>query len=352
MQERFYLDETVRLLRQLPGVAVAAESEGTVTAVPQAEASTVEVRFRTAGGAVQAVVPCDAIEPVISQAGLDRTAVFWGLEMEPEQLMEAALHSVLDSGLTLRAGLNVARLHYDPRERWWKWGERMTDASGARVAAAGHTWDGSIVALSGPERFHLEFRPHGPGQSAVLLHEQDAAYTEQARKTEASMGLARVLTSLYSDIAAEFCAFPVADPWLMDEDWRSLLLPPYYPDFFLLPETTCPAEVPGSFHAARLTHDRIMLTALPILFDPAAPPVEREARDLQLDRLRKCNALGEKYYSQLYETRVSPAGLYSSAKDAFLDAISTARELGLSSEEQALEKRLENIKGVFRSQFS
>jgi hypothetical protein len=330
-------------------------SEGTVVSVVpgvSAEPPIVRVRFHTKNGLLEATVPGDALEFAISRVALDRTAVLWGLESEPEHLIEAALHSVMDCGFTMRSGLNTVRLHYDRDDRWWKWGDRMVDASGAHVAATAHTWDGCVVALSGPERFHLEFRLRGRGEAVVLLHEADAAYAEQVRHSGPAMSLARVLTGLYSDVAAEYCAFPVADPWLMDEDWRSLLRAPFYPDFFLLPAANCPADVPDTFRAARLTHDRIMLTALPVNFDPAGPPLERQERDLQMDRLRKCKALGEKYYDQMYETRFGTSGLYSNAKDAFYDAIATANGLGLAEEARALEERLANIKGVFRSQFS
>ncbi len=44
--------------------------------------------------------------------------------------------------------------------------------------------------------------------------------------------------------------------------------------------------------------------------------------------LRKCKALGEKYYDPMYETRLGATGLYSSVKDAFIDAIAAAHELG------------------------
>jgi hypothetical protein len=71
-----------------------------------------------------------------------------------------------------------------------------------------------------------------------------------------------------------------------------------------------------------------------------------------MDHLRKCKALGEKYYDQMYETRFGTSGLYADAKDAFHDAIAAANELGLKEEAAALEKRLDNIRGVFRSQFS
>jgi hypothetical protein len=71
-----------------------------------------------------------------------------------------------------------------------------------------------------------------------------------------------------------------------------------------------------------------------------------------MDRLRKLRALGEKYYDQMYETRLSPTGLYSSTKEAFYDAISAANELGMKEEVAELSKRLDHIKAVFRSQFS
>jgi hypothetical protein len=54
----------------------------------------------------------------------------------------------------------------------------------------------------------------------------------------------------------------------------------------------------------------------------------------------------------MYETRFGTSGLYADAKDAFRDAIAAANELGLKEEAAELEKRLDNIRGVFRSQFS
>ncbi|MBZ5533560.1 MAG: hypothetical protein LAO20_19190 [Acidobacteriia bacterium] len=350
-----YPEETVRLLRELPGVTLPKDAEGAVVSVTrnqQGELVSADVRFHSPAGTQVVTVPCDALQPVISRASQDRTAVLWGLEIEPEKLIESALHSIMDRGFTMREGVNIARLHYDLQERWWKWGERLADPSGAHLAASGHTWDGCVAALSGDERFHLEFRLRGRGEAVVLLHEHDEAYARQARRTEPAMRLARVLGSLCSDIAAEFCVFPVADPWLMDEDWKSLLRAPFYQDFMLLPEASSPAELPEEFRVARLTSNRLMLTALPVKFDPADPPMERTDRDLKLARLRKCQALGEKYYDQMYETRFGTTGLYSSAKEAFYDAISTANELGLANEARTLEARLANIKGVFRSQFS
>ena len=95
-----------------------------------------------------------------------------------------------------------------------------------------------------------------------------------------------------------------------------------------------------------------MATVLPVKFAPdeAAPEVGERAHKLNV--LRKSKALGEKYYDQMYETRFGATGLYSNAKDAFIDAISAANQLGLKEEARALEGRLEHVKAVYRSQFS
>jgi len=56
----------------------------------------------------------------------------------------------------------------------------------------------------------------------------------------------------------------------------------------------------------------------------------------------------------LYDARPGPAmtGLYSNAKEFFIDAIALARQLGLAEEAARLERRLAHIKAVFRAQFS
>ena len=79
---------------------------------------------------------------------------------------------------------------------------------------------------------------------------------------------------------------------------------------------------------------------------PAAsnPPSPRQ----QVANLER---LGEDAYTRMYDTR-SPTGEYSDAKDYFSSAIQLANELGLKDEAARLEKRLEHIKSVFRSQFS
>jgi hypothetical protein len=351
----FYAGETVRLLRELPASSLPQYAEGTVVNVlpnDGSEPNAAEVQFYRNSGALTVTVPLDGVEPVVARSMLDRTAVFWTLDGPPNKLIEAAMHSVLDGGFLMRDGLNVARLYYDREERWWKWGEKMADPTGALVAASAPAWDGCVAAFSGPQRFHLEFRLQGRGEAVLLLHEREAAYVEQGGTTEPAMTLARVLMNLFEAAGARYCAFPVADPWLFDEDWKSLLRAPLYPDFFLLPEAEPPQDVPGAFRAVRLTEKRVMWTALPVKASPSDPPVRRSEQDLKLDRLRRTKALGEKYYDQMYESSRNATGLYSNAKEAFYDAINVANELGMKEEAEALSKRLDHIKAVFRSQFS
>ncbi len=69
------------------------------------------------------------------------------------------------------------------------------------------------------------------------------------------------------------------------------------------------------------------------------------------ERLRQLEALAEKYYDEMYETR-SPSGAYSDAKECLYDAINLARQIGREEDAVRLEKRLEHIKSVFRSQMS
>ena len=69
------------------------------------------------------------------------------------------------------------------------------------------------------------------------------------------------------------------------------------------------------------------------------------------ERLAHLEALAEKAYDEMYETR-SPSGSYSDAKEYLYDAISLARRIGREDEAIRLEKRLDHIKAVFRSQMS
>jgi hypothetical protein len=82
-----------------------------------------------------------------------------------------------------------------------------------------------------------------------------------------------------------------------------------------------------------------------------ADETEREAQLRQLEHLR---AMGEKAYDDMYEAHSSSGATacYSDAKECFYDAIGLAERLGLTDEAEALRKRLEHIKAVFRSQFT
>jgi hypothetical protein len=349
-----YSGETVRLLRELPESALPQYKEGTIAAVPpptDGESRTVEVRFYRNGEAFTVSLPFADVELVIEQSLLFRTAVFWALQKPHDKLVELAINSLLDSGFLMRDGLNVARLYYDRNDRWWKWGEKMIDPTGALVVTSAPAWDGCVVAFSGRQRFHLEFRLRGRGDPVIFLHEREAAYADQVNATEPAMALARVLMNLSKAIGARYCAFPVADPWLEDEDWKSLLRPPLYSDFVMLPETELPEEIPG-FRAIRLRENRAVLTVLPMKASPDETPVHRSDEELNRNRLRKLVVLGEKYYDQMYESRRGANGCYSNAKDAFYDAIGLANELGMKEEAEALSKRLNHIKAVFRSQFT
>jgi hypothetical protein len=350
-----YSGETVRLLRELPEHALPQYAEGKVAGVPpyqEGELRTVEVRFYKGATPLTVSVPFDDVELVIEQSLLFRTAVFWGLDEPPAKLIEGAINSMLDSGFLMRDGLNLVRLHYDRDERWWKWGEKMMDPTGALAVTSAPAWDGCMIAFSGRQRFHLEFRLRGRREAVILLHEREAAYTEQSVATESAMSLARVLMNLSAAAGARYCAFPVADPWIWDEDWRSLLVSPLYPDFFMLPENGLPEEGRDSFRMIRLTENRAVWTTLPIKGSPTETAFHRSDAELNLDRLRQLKALGEKYYDQMYESGRGATGCYSSAKDAYYSAIGLATELGMKEEAEALSKRLDHIKAVFRSQFT
>ncbi len=322
-----------------------------VTPAGEGETRTVEVRFYRDGQPVTVSLPFDDVELVIDRSLLFRTAVFWVLQEPRDKLIELAINSLLDSGFLMRDGLNVARLSYDRDDRWWKWGEKMMDPTGALVVTSASAWDGCVVAFSGRQRFHLEFRLRGRGDPVIFLHERDAAYADQTKATEPAMALARVLMNLSKAIGARYCAFPVADPWLEDESWRSLLHPPLYSDFVMLPETELREEIPG-FRTIILRENRAVLTVLPMKGSPDETPVHRSDEELNRNRLRQIIVLGEKYYDQMYESGRGANSCYSNAKDAFYDAIGLANELGMKEEAEALSKRLAHIKAVFRSQFT
>lgn len=351
----FYPDDKVRLLQDLEEEGLKKGQECQVVSAKTDGAGNselIEVKFYAGGSSRQIWLPAGHVFSVLSKSSEQRTAVFWSLEKDKEKLIGDCLNAMMDRGWEMMSGLNSVALHYDRSERWWKWGDPVSDPAGAHIAAAGAQYDGCIAAFSGRERFHLEFRLGGRTGAHVLLHEHDDAYWDQAGSTAAATRLAGLLIELYAAADAKYCAFPVADPWLYDEDWNSLFRHPYYPDFFLLPEPMELSNLPSEFRKGVLTSGRAILTTLPMKFHPDEELPKPGERDRQLSSMRKCASLGEKYYDQLYETRLNKTGLYSSMKDALIDAISTARQLGFTEYAASLDKRLDHCKSVFRSQFT
>ena len=72
-----------------------------------------------------------------------------------------------------------------------------------------------------------------------------------------------------------------------------------------------------------------------------------------LERLRFFEAEAEEAYGRMYDARAGSdlAARYSDTKEAFHEAIAVARRLGLTRETRRLEKRLAEIKTIYRSQF-
>jgi hypothetical protein len=72
-----------------------------------------------------------------------------------------------------------------------------------------------------------------------------------------------------------------------------------------------------------------------------------------LERLRFFEAEAEEAYVRMYDARTGSdlAARYSDTKEAFHEAIAVARRLGLTRETKRLEKRLAEIKTIYRSQF-
>jgi hypothetical protein len=85
------------------------------------------------------------------------------------------------------------------------------------------------------------------------------------------------------------------------------------------------------------------------------PEMSPEQREGKLCSLREHKSAGERAYDDMYEKAHSSSDatmFYSEAKESFYSAIGLARELGLEQEVDEIEKRLANIKAVFRSQFT
>jgi hypothetical protein len=80
---------------------------------------------------------------------------------------------------------------------------------------------------------------------------------------------------------------------------------------------------------------------------------KEKERSTKLADLTHCRERGEKAYDDMYEAQSFREAnvCYSDAKEFFYEAIRLAEELGLVDEVGSLRKRLEHIKGVFRSQF-
>jgi hypothetical protein len=73
--------------------------------------------------------------------------------------------------------------------------------------------------------------------------------------------------------------------------------------------------------------------------------------DEDLRRMAELEALAEKAYDEMYETRF-PAGLYSELKDFFALAIGAAERAGRPDEVARLSRRLDHCRQVYRKQFS
>ena len=72
------------------------------------------------------------------------------------------------------------------------------------------------------------------------------------------------------------------------------------------------------------------------------------------DRLTFFVQQAEEAYRMMYEATSSSSATarYSDAKEALYSAIGSARKLGDQKQAELLDKRLSEIKAVFRSQFS
>jgi hypothetical protein len=352
----FYIGETVRLVRGLPEILLPIHTEGVVAQIirsPEGYPLSAEINFYPNSKPQTHTVPFESIELVISSTG-GCTGVFWDLGKPREQLIESAMNAVLDHGFEMRQGLNCQQLRYNREDRFWENQDRFSDPTGAQIVTSAPSWDGCIAAFSGRERYHLEFRLGGRKSPYILLHQRFETYWEQQQTTQAAMKLLRLMYSLCSALEAASCAMPVADNWIRDESWNSLLQPPVYPDLLIIPEPNLPKPLPAGFRAQKLVGGKAILTSLPVKFSPTDDSVQRSEDELKLHALRRCKALGEKAYDQMYDAHSSSdaTGLYSDAKEAFYDAIRLANELGLAEESAALNKRLDHIKAVFRSQFS
>jgi hypothetical protein len=77
---------------------------------------------------------------------------------------------------------------------------------------------------------------------------------------------------------------------------------------------------------------------------------EETGKEENLAELQRLVAMGEKAYDDMYEVHSQREidACYRDAKDWYYEAIGLANRLGLAAEAEALSKRLDHIKAVFR----
>jgi acyl-CoA reductase-like NAD-dependent aldehyde dehydrogenase len=156
----------------------------------------------------------------------------------------------------------------------------------------------------------------------------------------------------------------VTAPQVVVEDWlklarRNVFWQPYSADIYQGLKGIMTA-LHGRGIAARLQGLLRFSRIMPRMF-PARESVRRAAAESGVaeadpragdrEHLKQLERYAEEAYTRMYDSR-SPSGDYSEAKDSFHAAISLAQELGLKDEVARLEKRLQHVKSVFRSQFS
>ncbi len=71
----------------------------------------------------------------------------------------------------------------------------------------------------------------------------------------------------------------------------------------------------------------------------------------ELRQMAEYEALAEKAYDEMYETRF-PTGLFSDVKDFFALAIGAAERAGRPDEVERLTRRLDHCRQVYRKHFS
>ncbi|HEY2824901.1 MAG TPA: hypothetical protein VGI83_05080 [Gemmatimonadales bacterium] len=87
--------------------------------------------------------------------------------------------------------------------------------------------------------------------------------------------------------------------------------------------------------------------------EPTPEERERAERENPDEHIAYHEAMGERYYSLMYDASSSTraSGYYSDAKAEFAEATRIATQAGRTDARQRLAARIEHIKAVFRSQF-